>query len=282
MSDCIDCQKNSTHSYHWYAGTCHSDWPSGFYGTDYNTDWVPCHQYCTKWYGAKSIEWFEWDTVNGFYYATPNTCQYVYCPNGTYYNTTFKAWRNCDSECATCYGPSNTEWKTCPYERILVNGNSCKLCEEISSYNYYDANTNTCKEQWGKGLNLGGLEWDDGNTLGGDGWSSDCMIEYGFTCTQGDQSTYSSCKSLNGPVCQITKQLHQDSLIVSCTETVQFYDINPGDINVTIDGPLAPYQFDFEVGESTGFVSGTQSKTFKIKINLKSSLYGNEQGNNSW
>ena len=60
---------------------------------------------------------------------------------------------------------------------------------------------------------------------------------------------------------------------------MQFYDIKPGDINITIDGPLAPYEFDFQVGETTGFVPGTQSKNFKIKIDFKSSLYGNDQGN---
>lgn len=39
---------------------------------------------------------------------------------------------------------------------------------------------NNCKEICGKGLNYGLLECDDGNTLNGDGCTTDCKVEKGW------------------------------------------------------------------------------------------------------
>ena len=66
---------------------------------------------------------------------------------------------------------------------------------------------------------------------------------------------------------------------ISCTEPVKFNQIEPGDIQISISGPLAPYEFEFNVNTSTGFEIGKISETFGIHLNFKSSLYGNNQGN---
>lgn len=46
------------------------------------------------------------------------------------------------------------------------------------------------------------------------------------------------------------------------------------DISVKINGPLSPYNFDFSISPATGYVPGSQVKSFLIQLNFKSSLYG--------
>lgn len=51
-----------------------------------------------------------------------------------------------------------------------------------------------------------------------------------------------------------------------------------GDIEVKIDGPLAPYDFDFKVDETTGFIPGNTGRSFEIMLTFKSSLVGGDEG----
>ena len=65
---------------------------------------------------------------------------------------------------------------------------------------------------------------------------------------------------------------------ISCSEEVTFVRLEPGDIKVSITGPLAPYDFEFTVNESTGFEVGKSSKTFEIHLTYKTSLAGGDKG----
>ena len=48
----------------------------------------------------------------------------------------------------------------------------------------------TCLEVWGDGkrFNSNSTYWDDGNTYNGDGCSSTCKVESGYSCTGGSSS----------------------------------------------------------------------------------------------
>ena len=42
---------------------------------------------------------------------------------------------------------------------------------------------------WGNGIRDGDEQWDDRNTINGDGWSSIWMVEDGYACTNGSTTT---------------------------------------------------------------------------------------------
>lgn len=68
-------------------------------------------------------------------------------------------------------------------------------------------------------------------------------------------------------------------ITITCNEDVRFLSMSPGDVKIEIDGPLAPYAFEFKVDDTTGFFPGKISRTFSIVLRFKSSLAGSSQGN---
>ena len=52
-------------------------------------------------------------------------------------------------------------------------------------------------EIWGDGkrFNTNSSYWDDGNLINGDGWSSQCKVEWQYTWKGGDSSSFNNCKS---------------------------------------------------------------------------------------
>ena len=50
-----------------------------------------------------------------------------------------------------------------------------------------------CTLTWGNGVRNGSENWDDGNTLSGDGCSSSCVVESGYTWSGGSASTKDIC-----------------------------------------------------------------------------------------
>lgn len=72
---------------------------------------------------------------------------------------------------------------------------SCKNCYDCQQcrpeYNYF-APSKSCVEICGDGKRFS-LSCDDGNNINGDGCSSDCQIETGFTCNGGSPNSKDSC-----------------------------------------------------------------------------------------
>ena len=62
------------------------------------------------------------------------------------------------------------------------------------------SNKDTCNDIWGDGNKYSTLItfWDDGNTLGGDGWSSTWGIESGWTCSGGTLLNKDICSEICG------------------------------------------------------------------------------------
>ena len=61
---------------------------------------------------------------------------------------------------------------------------------------------------------------------------------------------------------------------VSCTEQILFNTIGEGDISISIEGPLSPYNFRYTIDNTTGFVTGQTGTEFNIKFEFLSSLFG--------
>lgn len=65
---------------------------------------------------------------------------------------------------------------------------------------------------------------------------------------------------------------------IAFTEEVRLGVYSEGDLEVEIEGPLAPYEFKFYVDESTGYEAGKIKENFKIRFEFLSSLLGDHQG----
>jgi cysteine-rich repeat protein len=86
------------------------------------------------------------------------------------------------STCATCASSMS--------ECLLCSSNS--VCTSCSSG--FTLNTSTCQEICGDGI-LFVLPCDDGNNVNGDGCSSTCHIEPGYTCSGGSSTSRSVCSA---------------------------------------------------------------------------------------
>lgn len=77
------------------------------------------------------------------------------CPDLYYANSTDYTCSACNSECAECYGPSNSECRVCneANNKFAKEDGTCVTC---TTNNYVDALTNfTCVEYWNQDLIVG-------------------------------------------------------------------------------------------------------------------------------
>lgn len=87
------------------------------------------------------------------------------------------------------------------------------------------------------------------------------------------------CKSLIAPECEFSYLSSSTYLgTIPFSEPVIFGNITSSDITITIDGPLAPYSFDYTIDETTGFIEGETSDKFRIQFSFLSTLAGKEKG----
>jgi len=255
-------------------------WPDGYYENTANRVWTPCHSYCTKWYGSLTTQCTEWDIDNRYTLISPDTCVYHDWPSLYYYDAALYSCMECSNLCTDCYGPSTSNCLTCPYSRFIDNTtDSCKTCSEINSGLKFVPLTNTWLERCGKGSNLGFIEWDDGNRINGDGWNEFWDIEVDWTCSGGSPSTADSCISLIGPEWTLT-YISSNNYIATLafSESVTITDLMKEHIDISIEGPLAPYSFEFTIEYPPGYVEGQPIQKFMLKFDFQSSLSGKNSG----
>ena len=100
-------------------------------------------------------------------------------------------------------------------------------------------------------------------------------------CTGGDSTTEDTCKSIIGPEAELTNIDSKTYIAtIAFTERVFLSTLGPNDITVEITGPYAPYEFDFVIDQTTGYIENTQLGKFGILLDFKSSLIGNNEGKN--
>ena len=114
----------------------------------------------------------------------------------------------CHSQCATCFGPSQSECLSCaPGRRLEIN--VCTRCEDTPGLKTSPFNPAICDEICGDGLYLKLSECEDGNLANGDGCSSHCSIEAGFVCGA-DTSEGPFWCSLEGPPTLLSLEISED------------------------------------------------------------------------
>ena len=64
------------------------------------------------------------------------------------------------------------------------------------------------------------------------------------------------------------------AISIACDEEVRFNEITDSDIDILISGPLSPYQLEYTIDSTTGYVVNSTGSNFRIKIKFLSSLIG--------
>lgn len=135
-----------------------------------------------------------------------------YCSQGYFFDTTAIACTACDATCANCTGPTASECTACnnATQFRVLNGTICScnnfttdvgvpICQWVGCPPGSNQVANDCIPICGDGVILMLEQCDDGNTISGDGCSSDCVPEANFTCAVPSGQTASIC-SYNQPM----------------------------------------------------------------------------------
>ncbi len=198
---CIECGSEvrcwrCASKYYLYNERCWSgeDKPENVYAVVNSTGgmFLPCDVACRGCTGAGYDHCVACNSAAGYVKVAIGVCQKPNCAAG-YYAASEIADENssgcepCPKACATCVGNSSTECLTCAsaYIQAEFTGTTvhCKACTEVNPGLKPDPTAGgQCVEICGDGIHLGAAECDDGNTLSGDGCSSDCKIEPDFVC----------------------------------------------------------------------------------------------------
>ena len=81
-----------------------------------------------------------------------------------------------------------------------------------------------------------------------------------------------------GPKCQISSiSSVTHAISIACDEKVRYNEITDGDLDISISGPLSPYQLEYAIDSTTGYVVNTTGYSFRIQLKFLSSLLGNDQ-----
>ena len=167
----------------------------------------------------------------------------------------------CHSKCGECSGPLESDCLSCIWGlfplAILRGGKTeiiCVECEKVSGYlSMVDTKSNKiiCIEICGDGVNLGEHRCDDGNTVSGDGCSSECQIEQGYICTGGSSTSADKCWDITPPM--LTLIPNPQSTLVNHFQLSKPLKLNHPNldpklfIKLTIKGKFLAYSFDYEI-----------------------------------
>eukprot|EP00347_Sterkiella_histriomuscorum_P016413 403353278 len=126
------------------------------------------------------------NNVNG---NTCTRCPYITgqcisdCNANEYVNSTTTGCTSCYASCRTCWG---------------AYYNNCYSCVKTTPGTWVFDYVKICSSTCGDSIRDDYEKCDDGNTANGDGCSSTCLVETGFTCNGGSFSTKDTCTSKCG------------------------------------------------------------------------------------
>lgn len=178
---CTSCSK----SYYKQGDACVSECGNGTYADAASRQCLNCAAPCLTCYGGSVKDCKECNYRQGYdRSAGKDECHLIVCAEGMYAHTDEGiACLPCDAACKTCKGPSNANCTACSEGHTTMGVGegdtvTCRTCPT----GYRLQEHGKCREVCGDGLNLGEHECDDGNSLNGDGCSSECKVESGFKC----------------------------------------------------------------------------------------------------
>eukprot|EP01022_Parablepharisma_sp_SALTPOND_P012507 TRINITY_DN1609_c0_g2_i1.p1 TRINITY_DN1609_c0_g2~~TRINITY_DN1609_c0_g2_i1.p1 ORF type:complete len:1244 (+),score=61.49 TRINITY_DN1609_c0_g2_i1:84-3815(+) len=175
--------------------------PTGTYPDNSTQVCQNCHESCLECAGPGNDRCLTCDATKGVAKIQEGTgkCSLVICPTG--YFTKIDAGKNevtcvkCHEYCKSCNGLGPDFCTECMPGLVStpsqnMNRVTCKKCSEITP-GLTSTENGRCQgntlvsyiiEICGDGINLGQFQCDDGNNINGDGCSSDCTVEYGYSC----------------------------------------------------------------------------------------------------
>jgi proprotein convertase subtilisin/kexin type 5 len=167
---CVACQSPCLNCSALY--TCLACVPQHFLASSFC---YPCESTCLTCTASSALDCL---TCVPNYLLLNGVCQKQLCGDTQYVQSTVGC-----QECTVAFPNSltclSTGPLTCQPGYLLAN-NSCLACSSVTGYTY-DASTGSCKDYCGDGIIITSL-CDDGNRLNGDGCSSVCTIEAGWSC----------------------------------------------------------------------------------------------------
>eukprot|EP00826_Nyctotherus_ovalis_P040552 TRINITY_DN4008_c0_g1_i11.p1 TRINITY_DN4008_c0_g1~~TRINITY_DN4008_c0_g1_i11.p1 ORF type:complete len:471 (-),score=91.94 TRINITY_DN4008_c0_g1_i11:468-1880(-) len=184
-SVCTSCSKH----YYKQGDECVLQCADGTYADTTSQQCLKCATPCLTCYGGSVKDCKECNYNEGYDRNNGKSeCQLIICADGMYAHTDKGiVCLPCDSACKACKGPSNANCTSCSEEYTIMGTgeNDTVTCKECPM-GYRLQENGKCREVCGDGLNMGEHECDDGNTVSGDGCSSECKVESGFKCHSQD------------------------------------------------------------------------------------------------
>ncbi|CAG9327427.1 unnamed protein product [Blepharisma stoltei] len=133
------------------------------------------------------------------------------CADG-WFSTENDTCEACDTSCKTCSVVSSNCTSCISSAPVLYDGNQCYPCSSFQGYGYtYAVSISSmstslltqlaqkCTEICGDGKHMGQAQCDDGNNRSGDGCSSVCIVETGWSCSGGTYTTNDVCIDTTPP-----------------------------------------------------------------------------------
>mmetsp|Transcript_15987 Transcript_15987/g.15913 ORF Transcript_15987/g.15913 Transcript_15987/m.15913 type:complete len:356 (-) Transcript_15987:131-1198(-) len=160
----------------------------------------------------------------------------------------------CDSSCLTCSDISSNCTSCISNQPILYDSNKCYPCDSFEGYSTYFAIpisyftddlfsklSSNCIEICGDGRNMGQAQCDDGNNNNGDGCSSSCEVETGWSCFGGNSNSPDTCKDITPPSPILAYLSENNSgylLTLSFSEAVNFGTEISKNIEIEVENTL--------------------------------------------
>ncbi|KRX07487.1 Insulin-like growth factor binding protein, N-terminal [Pseudocohnilembus persalinus] len=186
---CILCTSSPTQLYMHFDNQCYQNCPQGYFNDNTSKNCQICPTGC---YTCSDLSTCS-ECIPG-YYLHNNNCLLT-CPSGYYDNPDpYNSCDPCDTICNTCDYTAPLQCTSCNSGYFLYN-NYCVQCDDLLGFENDPTDSTNCLEICGDGLVVSTqFECDDGNTENGDGCSSTCTIEEGYTCEGGNQYQLSICQ----------------------------------------------------------------------------------------
>lgn len=158
----------------------------------------------------------------------------------------------------------------------LLNGDGCdSVCDIEDGFYCFGPyhGKDHCYENCGDGVMNGWYPCDDGNLVNGDGCSSVCTIETCWSCTFASPSVCTIDPINSISAINVTMAEDQSSVTIMLNNTVildpsYMFDLYKA-ITVDISGPLAPYNYTWQVENLNLLYQGLETDSFKIDLNYQ-------------